>query len=145
MLLKDLESTNGTFINTVVKAKITSFDLSKVTVFNIADAFDIQLEKGKDYYLFKVIKIYDNELIKQDREYIQNLFNTDFIWLKKYGKLSIDTLTGKPRETDDSNSNEIVILLDDAFSLIDKENSRSDLSLKVDDEIFTDRFTIYLT
>jgi hypothetical protein len=145
LLVIDHESTNGTFSMSPVKVKINNINLDKVSRINIADAFEILIEKYNEFYLFKIVKVYDKELIDKEKEYIQNLFNTDFVWIRKNGRLSIDVLTGKPKETDDDSNTELVVLYDELFSVIDKENSKSELSIKTKDEIFTDRFTIYLT
>ena len=85
--------------------------------------------------------MFDNELLASDREYIKNLFNTDFIWLKKQGSVSIDIFTGKIKETDFNNLNEIVITNAEFFNITDKENCKETVAINENEDFNTDRFT----
>ena len=146
--LIDNGSTNGTFVNKergVGERLRQDIDLDSIKLFNVAEAFDIHIEKYESFYVFRVAKVFDSELTSNDREYVKSLFNTDFVWLKKYSSLSIDTFTGKIKETDDSNMNELVIMNDEHFSIIDKENSKNVVSINESEEINTDRFSITLS
>jgi hypothetical protein len=140
--LVDNGSTNGTFIN---QEKIKSLDLDKLDLLNVANAFEIQIEKFANYHIIKVVKVLDKELLSSNKDYIQSLFNTEFVWLRKNGELAINSFTGRIQEPDDNNMNEIVVINEDKFIVIDKENSKNALELKENEEINTDRFNIYLT
>jgi len=141
--LTDQTSTNGTTVNGEA-TKITEVELQSVHSFTVADIFEAQIEQCNGFYRIQIVKVHDPQLIKTDNDYIKSLFNTEFIWLGRFASLCIDTLTGKVKQPDDANNNEIVITQDGQFTVIDKENSHSAVYIKPNEEISTDRYTICL-
>jgi hypothetical protein len=149
-MLIDHGSTNGTKIKdrvamTKPHESTESYDIRTIKVFNIADAFDIHVEQFQSFIRLKVIKIYDNELVSNDREYVKNLFNTDFIYAKNQSSISLDIFTGSIKETDDTNLNEIVIRYDEFFIITDKENKKEKVQLNENEDYNTDRFTFTIS
>jgi len=153
-MLFDNGSTNGTKIKENYHVPSASTPLQKrnnmnqesmmldsIKVFSVADAFDIHVEKFESFYIFNVVKVFDNELLSNDREYIKNLFNTDFMWIKKHSSVSIDIYTGNIKETDFNNLNEIVITNKEFFNITDKENCKETVTINENEDFNTDRFT----
>ena len=142
-LLVDNNSTNGTFlINS--KERINKHKLDIRCNFNIAQAFEFLLERFSTYSILKIVKILDPEIEAKDLNYIQSLLKTDFVCMKKYGEIAINTITGKINSEGTSNEKDLIIIYDDNFSILDKENAKSKISLNENEEINTDRFSICL-
>jgi len=146
--LIDSGSTNGTFINED-KEKIKKVELQKINLINIAEAFELYIEKKENFCVMKIVKILDVELLNNEREYIQGLLNTDFVWVKKHGSVAIDTFNGSIKEPASFEGNigekrDIIILNDDNFSIIDQENLKPAIAVVENEKIYTDRFSIYL-
>jgi len=142
-LLVDTDSTNGTRVNNQ-KERISEVKLDTVEKILLADIFEMSIEGFTGFYILKIVKVHDKELLNRESEYIRSLFNTEFIWLVKYHSFSIDTLTSKVKIPDKNSKNEIIITHDGAFTIIDTENSQSATAIKPDEEIYTDRYTICL-
>ncbi|MCL2062781.1 MAG: FHA domain-containing protein [Candidatus Cloacimonetes bacterium] len=151
LLLTDNNSTNGTFVIDSKEPK-NQFErkekcaISEIECFNIANAFEIKIENFETLSIMKIVKIFDTDLLCKERDYTQGLFNTDFVWLKKYGSLAIDIFTGKVKlEEDNDKSKDIFVIMSDVgFIVVDKENSKPPISITEHEKITTDRFSIYL-
>jgi hypothetical protein len=147
--IMDLDSTNGTFYKNEKNKQFTQINSTlaipsdQITI-SIGDAFDILVSRYTGYVSLKIIRINDEEVKKRSLEYAQSLFNTEFIWLKKFSSIAICTFTSNIKTPEEKNKNQIVITLDENFTAIDNENSTAKLSIKPDEEIITDRYTIHL-
>jgi hypothetical protein len=142
--LIDCDSTNGTFIN-AEQIQIVKHALSEVKSFCIAEAFDFLIEKCDGFFLISLGKVLDTELINRDKVFVSSLYNTCFVWLKKYASVSIDSFTSKVVKTDKDNPNELVITLGDHFTIIDKEKNKTIVHKRKYEEVYTDRYNITLS
>lgn len=151
-ILKDLQSTNGTYVNQE-HIQIEKFELKNILSFNIAEAFDFLIKKQNGFYIFKVSKVFDSELLKNNLDYVQSLFNTDFIWMEENNEFYIDAFNGSIKEVNDGSKKNIADIVVkkisnnsiSTYQIIDTANSKIYEKISANNEIISDRFSVYLS
>ncbi len=101
-MLMDLNSTNGTYYNQNQKVDMP-IRLENIQTFNLAEAMEFELTGFKSSYHFKLKRITDHQVFKDPtlKDFIQNLFNTEFIWLKDGDSFSLNKITGVINDSSD--------------------------------------------
>lgn len=149
----DKSSTNGTYINKIHK-EIEEYAIDSIEILNIAEAFEFKIDRYDGFYIFKVVKVFDSDLLKNEIEYIQGLFNTDFIWLEDNSSFAVDVYNNQIKSIG-SNSvvdqmHDIIILKNanlignQEFTIIDSINSETHSNFSNECKTISDRFSVYL-
>ena len=118
--IKDLDSTNGTFVN---NNKIQNFDLFKLKTFNIADQFDFSFAQKDNCCSVIQLKNVNNNKINESK-FVRSLESTKFIWLTDSSSFQINKNTGKILPGNSANKDSITIeFQNNAFFISDLENN----------------------
>jgi hypothetical protein len=136
--LTDNDSTNGTFING--KNKIKQVNLNEIKYFNIADVLDISVQALEGCFVFKIMKIFDDE-IKKDADYANDLSQSTFCWIKEKSRIILDNFNIVKKDVIEKQ--DIVVSLFDSFIITENLFSKT-LGSNTNEEIYTDRYIFKL-
>ncbi len=148
----DLESTNGTYINQE-HIQIDKINLQEVSTFNIAEAFEFSIVRHKGFFVFKIIKVFDSDLVKNNLEYVQSLFNTEFVWVEDECEFIIDAYSGTIKDIYEGckiNETDMIVKKlvkneQNQFKISDSKNTVVYDKLSTDNEVISDRFSVYFS
>ncbi len=145
--MRDLESTNGTFINGD-KAKITSVSLDEVNYFDIGSEMLVSLKKSSNSHIFRLQKVLDQDILDdpEQREYIQSLMNTEFVRLADGDTLTIHKISGNLDDSYQSLNDVIMIKLEDGvFNYSDHQEGIIEKPVEYVSDVLSERFSLNLS
>ncbi len=146
-ILKDLNSTNGTFVNGS-DDRMTSEKLENVEYFNIAGEALFSLKHFQNSHFFRMQKVLDKKLMDDPdrREYVQSLMNTEFVRLSEGDTLSIHKVSGNIDESY-QNLNEVILIKYEQGNFFFSDHLEGIIEKPVEyiSDVLTERFSLNLS
>lgn len=146
-LLRDLNSTNGTYYNHNLRVDMP-VSLANIQTFNLAEALEFEINGFRKSWHFKLKRITDNQIFKDPalKDFIQNLFNTEFICLSEGDHFSLNKITGNINDSSDLAvfDNIEVSYKNQQFLITDAKKNIQDFKIKDLKDNQTDRFSFHL-